>query len=176
MKSLFCICRLWPDAFTWFTPSLFVPALGFLMFAVGVNLSLDSFVEVFKAPQVRRQALEPLLKSPCISTAKSRCGLLQSHVHNEYNQVICQLLLGLITGRATCMCSVSSCTPLLKSSRGQNRIARVSDHNPVPNVVLVTQAEHSCHSSKAPCRHARMFACICSAPVLLVLDRVCMST
>ncbi|KAK9813394.1 hypothetical protein WJX73_005426 [Symbiochloris irregularis] len=40
-----------PQAFTWITSPWYAPLLGYLMFSVGVNLSLDSFVEVFKQPQ-----------------------------------------------------------------------------------------------------------------------------
>lgn len=47
-----CMCRLTPQAFTWITSPWYAPLLGYLMFSVGVNLSLDSFVEVFKQPQV----------------------------------------------------------------------------------------------------------------------------
>ncbi|KAL3689840.1 hypothetical protein R1sor_016149 [Riccia sorocarpa] len=33
----------YPPSFTWFTTRYYAPALGFLMFAVGVNLSIESF-------------------------------------------------------------------------------------------------------------------------------------
>ncbi|KAL0026753.1 hypothetical protein WJX79_010138 [Trebouxia sp. C0005] len=39
---------LQPVSFAWFTPSLYAPGLGFLMFAVGVNLQLKAFAKVFK--------------------------------------------------------------------------------------------------------------------------------
>ncbi|KAK7307815.1 hypothetical protein VNO77_41212 [Canavalia gladiata] len=39
-----------PQSFTWFTSSYYAPALGFLMFAVGVNSSEKDFLEAFKRP------------------------------------------------------------------------------------------------------------------------------
>ncbi|KAL3142608.1 hypothetical protein ABBQ38_002924 [Trebouxia sp. C0009 RCD-2024] len=41
-----------PAAFAWFTPSFYAPGLGFLMFAVGVNLQLKAFATVFKTPKL----------------------------------------------------------------------------------------------------------------------------
>lgn len=41
-----------PASFAWFTPSFYAPGLGFLMFAVGVNLQLQAFATVFKAPKL----------------------------------------------------------------------------------------------------------------------------
>ena len=46
-------CRIQPAAFAWFTPSFYAPGLGFLMFAVGVNLQLKAFATVFKTPKVK---------------------------------------------------------------------------------------------------------------------------
>jgi hypothetical protein len=43
---------LHPVSFAWFTPSFYAPGLGFLMFAVGVNLQLKAFAKVFKTPKV----------------------------------------------------------------------------------------------------------------------------
>ncbi|EIE24614.1 SBF-domain-containing protein [Coccomyxa subellipsoidea C-169] len=40
-----------PASFAWFTPPMYAPGLGFLMFAVGVNLKVEAFKEVFKKPQ-----------------------------------------------------------------------------------------------------------------------------
>ena len=45
-------CRFVPASFAWFTPPMYAPGLGFLMFAVGVNLKVEAFKEVFKKPQV----------------------------------------------------------------------------------------------------------------------------
>ena len=39
-----------------FTPAMYAPGLGFLMLAVGINLRLECFREVFKRPKVRRGA------------------------------------------------------------------------------------------------------------------------
>lgn len=36
-----------------FTPAMYAPGLGFLMLAVGINLRLECFREVFKRPEVR---------------------------------------------------------------------------------------------------------------------------
>jgi hypothetical protein len=36
-----------------FTSDMYAPGLGFLMFAVGVNLRLEAFREVFRRPQAR---------------------------------------------------------------------------------------------------------------------------
>ncbi|KAL3142610.1 hypothetical protein ABBQ38_002924 [Trebouxia sp. C0009 RCD-2024] len=46
------VCRIQPAAFAWFTPSFYAPGLGFLMFAVGVNLQLKAFATVFKTPKL----------------------------------------------------------------------------------------------------------------------------
>lgn len=40
----------YPPSFSWFTTKYYAPALGFLMFAVGVNLSLDDFARAFRRP------------------------------------------------------------------------------------------------------------------------------
>lgn len=40
----------YPPSFTWFTNRYYAPALGFLMFAVGVNSSENDFLEAFKRP------------------------------------------------------------------------------------------------------------------------------
>ncbi|XP_071727659.1 probable sodium/metabolite cotransporter BASS6, chloroplastic [Rutidosis leptorrhynchoides] len=39
-----------PSSFTWFTSSYYAPAIGFLMFAVGLNLKEKDFVEAFRRP------------------------------------------------------------------------------------------------------------------------------
>ena len=36
-----------------FTPPMYAPALGFLMFAVGVNLKVQAFAQVLQAHKVR---------------------------------------------------------------------------------------------------------------------------
>ncbi|PPS16601.1 hypothetical protein GOBAR_AA03958 [Gossypium barbadense] len=41
---------VYPPSFTWFTSRYYAPALGFLMFAVGVNSSEKDFIEAFKRP------------------------------------------------------------------------------------------------------------------------------
>ncbi|DBA81651.1 TPA: hypothetical protein ACH3X1_007404 [Trebouxia sp. C0004] len=46
------LALLHPVSFAWFTPSFYAPGLGFLMFAVGVNLQLKAFAEVFKSPKL----------------------------------------------------------------------------------------------------------------------------
>ncbi|CAO2827190.1 unnamed protein product [Amaranthus hypochondriacus] len=42
----------YPPSFTWFTNRYYAPALGFLMFAVGLNSSEKDFLEAFKRPSV----------------------------------------------------------------------------------------------------------------------------
>ncbi|KAJ8460240.1 hypothetical protein OPV22_033166 [Ensete ventricosum] len=44
------LALVYPPSFTWFTTRYYAPALGFLMFAVGVNSSPKDFVEAFKKP------------------------------------------------------------------------------------------------------------------------------
>ncbi|XP_015575531.1 probable sodium/metabolite cotransporter BASS5, chloroplastic isoform X2 [Ricinus communis] len=44
------LALVYPPSFTWFTTRYYAPALGFLMFAVGVNSSEKDFVEAFKRP------------------------------------------------------------------------------------------------------------------------------
>ncbi|XP_073354092.1 probable sodium/metabolite cotransporter BASS5, chloroplastic isoform X4 [Aegilops tauschii subsp. strangulata] len=44
------LALLYPPSFTWFTTRYYAPALGFLMFAVGVNSSVKDFIEAIKRP------------------------------------------------------------------------------------------------------------------------------
>ncbi|XP_021283378.1 probable sodium/metabolite cotransporter BASS6, chloroplastic isoform X2 [Herrania umbratica] len=44
------LALVYPPSFTWFTSRYYAPALGFLMFAVGVNSSEKNFIEAFKRP------------------------------------------------------------------------------------------------------------------------------
>ncbi|PUZ71590.1 hypothetical protein GQ55_2G325300 [Panicum hallii var. hallii] len=44
------LALVYPPSFTWFTTRYYAPALGFLMFAVGVNSSVEDFVEAIKRP------------------------------------------------------------------------------------------------------------------------------
>ncbi|KAL3499465.1 hypothetical protein ACH5RR_038558 [Cinchona calisaya] len=44
------LALIYPPSFTWFTNRYYAPALGFLMFAVGVNSSEKDFVEAFNRP------------------------------------------------------------------------------------------------------------------------------
>ncbi|KAJ8766159.1 hypothetical protein K2173_021676 [Erythroxylum novogranatense] len=46
------LALVFPPSFTWFTTRYYAPALGFLMFAVGVNSSEKDFLEAFKRPAV----------------------------------------------------------------------------------------------------------------------------
>ncbi|MCO5548276.1 hypothetical protein L7F22_001733 [Adiantum nelumboides] len=43
---------IFPPSFTWFTNRYYAPALGFLMFAVGINLDLSDFIHAFQRPRV----------------------------------------------------------------------------------------------------------------------------
>ncbi|CAG7884312.1 unnamed protein product [Brassica rapa] len=45
------LALLYPLSFTWVTSRYFVPALGFLMFAVGINSKEKDFLEAFKRPK-----------------------------------------------------------------------------------------------------------------------------
>ncbi|KAK4435179.1 putative sodium/metabolite cotransporter BASS6, chloroplastic [Sesamum alatum] len=44
------LALIYPPSFTWFTNRYYAPALGFLMFAVGVNSSEKDFLEAFHRP------------------------------------------------------------------------------------------------------------------------------
>ncbi|XP_019156520.1 PREDICTED: probable sodium/metabolite cotransporter BASS5, chloroplastic isoform X2 [Ipomoea nil] len=44
------LALVYPPSFTWFTSRYYAPALGFLMFAVGVNSSEKDFLEAFNRP------------------------------------------------------------------------------------------------------------------------------
>uniref|UniRef100_A0ACD5YDK6 Uncharacterized protein n=1 Tax=Avena sativa TaxID=4498 RepID=A0ACD5YDK6_AVESA len=44
------LALVYPPSFTWFTTRYYAPALGFLMFAVGVNSSVEDFIEAIKRP------------------------------------------------------------------------------------------------------------------------------
>ncbi|KAK7309019.1 hypothetical protein RJT34_05426 [Clitoria ternatea] len=44
------LALVYPPSLTWFTTRYYAPALGFLMFAVGVNSKENDFVEAFKRP------------------------------------------------------------------------------------------------------------------------------
>ncbi|KAJ7532524.1 hypothetical protein O6H91_13G007500 [Diphasiastrum complanatum] len=46
------LALVFPPSFTWFTTRYYAPALGFLMFAVGINLNAEDFVRAFKRPSV----------------------------------------------------------------------------------------------------------------------------
>eukprot|EP00250_Pteridium_aquilinum_P000052 c10068_g1_i1 orf=73-1305(+) len=58
---------VYPPSFSWFTNRYYTPALGFLMFAVGINLNYSDFVSAFKRPSVLamgyigQYVLKPLL-------------------------------------------------------------------------------------------------------------------
>ncbi|KAK9068002.1 hypothetical protein SSX86_012113 [Deinandra increscens subsp. villosa] len=41
---------IYPSSYTWFTSRYYAPAIGFLMFAVGLNLKEKDFVEAFRRP------------------------------------------------------------------------------------------------------------------------------
>lgn len=61
------LALIYPPSFTWFTNRYYSPALGFLMFAVGVNSSEKDFLEAFKKPAaifagyIGQFAVKPLL-------------------------------------------------------------------------------------------------------------------
>ncbi|KAJ0964105.1 hypothetical protein J5N97_029227 [Dioscorea zingiberensis] len=61
------LALVYPPSFTWFTTRYYAPALGFLMFAVGVNSSPKDFVEAIKRPRaitvgyIGQYAIKPLL-------------------------------------------------------------------------------------------------------------------
>uniref|UniRef100_J3MZA9 Uncharacterized protein n=1 Tax=Oryza brachyantha TaxID=4533 RepID=J3MZA9_ORYBR len=44
------LALVYPPSFTWFTTRYYAPALGFLMFAVGVNSSVNDFIEAIQRP------------------------------------------------------------------------------------------------------------------------------
>ncbi|KAK8916727.1 hypothetical protein KSP39_PZI022712 [Platanthera zijinensis] len=46
------LALVFPPSFTWFTTRYYAPALGFLMFAVGVNSRPKDFLEAIKRPEV----------------------------------------------------------------------------------------------------------------------------
>ncbi|KAK4422747.1 putative sodium/metabolite cotransporter BASS5, chloroplastic [Sesamum alatum] len=61
------LALIYPPSFTWFTNRYYAPALGFLMFAVGVNSSEKDFLEAFSRPSaifagyIGQFVLKPLL-------------------------------------------------------------------------------------------------------------------
>ncbi|KAM7531197.1 hypothetical protein LguiB_034607 [Lonicera macranthoides] len=61
------LALIYPPSFSWFTNRYYAPALGFLMFAVGVNSSEKDFLEAFNRPEailagyVGQFVLKPLL-------------------------------------------------------------------------------------------------------------------
>lgn len=46
------LALVFPPSFTWFTNRYYAPALGFLMFAVGINLNSSDFIYAFQRPWV----------------------------------------------------------------------------------------------------------------------------
>eukprot|EP00250_Pteridium_aquilinum_P015987 c22874_g3_i1 orf=161-1411(+) len=46
------LALIFPPSFTWFTNRYYAPALGFLMFAVGINLNPLDFIDAFQRPWV----------------------------------------------------------------------------------------------------------------------------
>lgn len=61
------LALLHPPSFTWFKPRYFVPGLGFMMFAVGINSNERDFLEAFKRPDaifagyIGQYLIKPLL-------------------------------------------------------------------------------------------------------------------
>lgn len=46
------LALIYPPSFTWFTNRYYAPALGFLMFAVGINLHPSDFIHAFQRPWI----------------------------------------------------------------------------------------------------------------------------
>ncbi|KAI5079741.1 hypothetical protein GOP47_0005220 [Adiantum capillus-veneris] len=46
------LALMFPPSFTWFTNRYYAPALGFLMFAVGINLDPSNFIHAFQRPWI----------------------------------------------------------------------------------------------------------------------------
>ncbi|KAH7425882.1 hypothetical protein KP509_11G076000 [Ceratopteris richardii] len=46
------LALIFPPSFTWFTNRYYAPALGFLMFAVGINLNPSDFINAFQRPWI----------------------------------------------------------------------------------------------------------------------------
>ncbi|KAF2575342.1 hypothetical protein F2Q70_00003527 [Brassica cretica] len=61
------LALLYPPSFTWFKPRYFVPGLGFMMFAVGINSNERDFLEALKRPDaifagyIGQYLIKPLL-------------------------------------------------------------------------------------------------------------------
>lgn len=92
--------RFVPASFAWFRPPMYAPGLGFLMFAVGVNLKVEAFKEVLKKPQVSITDKNGLSREPqVILTADlSHCGM-QLQVMTDFLGVsACSTLLWVLLG------------------------------------------------------------------------------
>ncbi|VYS62377.1 unnamed protein product [Arabidopsis thaliana] len=61
------LALVYPPSFTWFKPRYFVPGLGFMMFAVGINSNERDFLEALKRPDaifagyIGQYLIKPLL-------------------------------------------------------------------------------------------------------------------
>ncbi|XP_059442475.1 probable sodium/metabolite cotransporter BASS5, chloroplastic isoform X2 [Corylus avellana] len=75
------LALVYPPSFTWFTTRYYAPALGFLMFAVGVNSRENDFLEAFKRPAaifagyVGQFVVKPLLGYLFGTISATLCGL-----------------------------------------------------------------------------------------------------
>eukprot|EP00271_Cylindrocystis_brebissonii_P002434 TRINITY_DN13059_c0_g1_i2.p1 TRINITY_DN13059_c0_g1~~TRINITY_DN13059_c0_g1_i2.p1 ORF type:complete len:456 (+),score=57.89 TRINITY_DN13059_c0_g1_i2:706-2073(+) len=75
------LALVYPPSFSWFTAKYYAPALGFLMFAVGINLSLEDFQRAFHRPgpialgYAAQFGLKPLLGVLLATTVVPLLGL-----------------------------------------------------------------------------------------------------
>ncbi|CAM8980285.1 unnamed protein product [Rhodiola kirilowii] len=75
------LALIYPPSFTWFTSRYYAPALGFLMFAVGVNSSEKDFIKAFSRPTALlagyfgQFVVKPLLGYLCGVLAVTAFGL-----------------------------------------------------------------------------------------------------
>lgn len=75
------LALLFPPSFTWFTNRYYAPALGFLMFSVGINSSAKDFILAIKQPDVialgyiGQYVIKPLLGLAFGSIAVALLGL-----------------------------------------------------------------------------------------------------
>ncbi|KAL0324391.1 UNVERIFIED_CONTAM: putative sodium/metabolite cotransporter BASS6, chloroplastic [Sesamum calycinum] len=76
------LALIYPPSFTWFTNRYYAPALGFLMFAVGVNSSEKDFLEAFRRPAaifagyIGQFVVKPLLGTELLVLFVSAAGIM----------------------------------------------------------------------------------------------------
>eukprot|EP01018_Ginkgo_biloba_P012857 Gb_31164 [translate_table: standard] len=75
------LALVFPPSFTWFTNRFYAPALGFLMFAVGINSSAEDFILAIKRPKVLASGyIGQYIIKPLLGLAFGRAAVTVLHL------------------------------------------------------------------------------------------------